>query len=74
MGDHHDDAVRTAGVPEHERTPGPEHEPQGDLGGHPVNADETSPGEVMPHPGGRTGSPEPDRHPGSVEDEPGEDL
>jgi hypothetical protein len=74
MEDRNHERVRTGAVPERDRTPGPHGKPEGTLGGHPVNADETSPGESMPHPGNRTGSPDPDRHPDSVEDEPGSDL
>jgi hypothetical protein len=61
------------------RTDGPEHKPSGELGGHPVNADETAPGEQLPDPHG-SGSPRPDtggvgnERPEAVDDEPGSDL
>ena len=45
--------------------------PSGELGGHPINADETAPGEAAPTPdegGGTT------RHPDAVDGEPGSDL
>jgi hypothetical protein len=45
--------------------------PQGKLGGHPFNPDETAPGEHAPDPGGSTSK---DRHPDSVEGKPGNDL
>ena len=55
-----------------ERTPGPDRDVSGDLGGHPINATETAPREAAPDPGGRTEPPE--RHPEAVDDEPGSDL
>jgi hypothetical protein len=45
--------------------------PQGKLGGHPFNPDETAPGEHAPDPGGKEDK---DRHPDSVEGKPGNDL
>jgi hypothetical protein len=45
--------------------------PEGKLGGHPFNPDETAPGEHAPDPGGSTGK---DRHPDAVEGKPGSDL
>ena len=42
------------------------------LGGHPVNADETAPKEVLPDPP-EGGNRQP-RDPDAVEDEPGQDL
>ena len=54
-----------------DRTPGPDRHPEGQLGGQPINADETAPGEQAPDPGGKTDR---DRHPESVEAEPGNDL
>jgi hypothetical protein len=58
-------------VKRQERTEGPDAKPSGKLGGHPINADETAPREVVPEPsegGGTT------RHPEAVDDEPGSDL
>lgn len=59
-----------------ETTDAPEHKPSGDLGGHPVNADETAPREHMPDAGdaggGRTSTG--NQTPESVDDEPGSDL
>ena len=58
-------------------TDAPEHKPSGDLGGHPVNADETAPREHMPDagdPGGSRTSTGGNRTPESVDDEPGSDL
>lgn len=65
------------GIRPRERTPGPEHPPAGDLGGQPVNADETAPRELVPGPeeagfGGGSGTGP--RHPEAVDDEPGSDL
>ena len=60
------------GIEPRERTDGPQHKPTGELGGHPINADETAPGESVPRPDTRAGTPE--RHPEAVEDEPGSDL
>ena len=60
-----------------ETTDAPEHKPSGDLGGHPVNADETAPREHMPDPGDAQGSRTSkggNRTPESVDDEPGSDL
>ena len=61
-----------------ERTDGPEHKPSGELGGHPVNADETAPGEHLPDAGSGTGGASSDaggnRSPDAVDDEPGSDL
>lgn len=60
-----------------ETTDGPEHKPSGELGGHPVNADETAPREHVPDAGGATGSHtglSGNRTPESVDDEPGSDL
>jgi hypothetical protein len=54
-----------------DKTPGPQGKPSGELGGQPINADETIPGESHPDPGGKTDR---DRHPESVESEPGNDL
>ena len=34
-----------------ERTDAPEHKPSGELGGHPINADETAPREHVPDAG-----------------------
>jgi hypothetical protein len=55
-----------------ERTEAPAGKPSGELGGQPVNADETAPREHMPEPA-EGGAPE-DRHPEAVDDEPGSDL
>jgi hypothetical protein len=55
-----------------ETTPGPDRAPSGELGGHPVNADETAPREQMPDPP-EGGNRQP-RDPEAVEDEPGQDL
>ena len=41
-----------------ERTDAPEHKPSGELGGHPINADETAPREHVPDAGsGPSGAP-----------------
>ena len=58
-------------------TDAPEHKPSGELDGHPVNADETAPGEHVPDAGDPTGSRRSDgrnRTPDAVDDEPGTDL
>jgi hypothetical protein len=55
-----------------DRTAAPDHKPSGELGGQPVNADETSPREHTPEPD-ESGAPG-DRHPEAVDDEPGSDL
>jgi hypothetical protein len=58
-------------------TDAPDHKPSGDLGGHPVNADETAPREHMPDAGDPRGSGTSaggNRTPESVDDEPGSDL
>ena len=60
-----------------ETTDAPEHKPSGELGGHPVNADETAPREHMPAAGDAQGSRTStggNRTPESVDDEPGSDL
>ena len=60
-----------------ETTDAPEHKPSGELGGHPVNADETAPREHMPDAGEASGSrpsTSGNRTPESVDDEPGSDL
>jgi hypothetical protein len=54
-----------------DHTPGPKQQPEGKLGGQPINADETAARDHAPDPGGTTGS---NRHPEAVEDEPGNDL
>jgi hypothetical protein len=54
-----------------DRADGPHGKPSGELGGQPINADETVPGGSHPDPGGNVDR---DRHPGSVESEPGNDL
>ena len=54
-----------------DRTQGPGEKPSGELGGQPINADETAPREAAPEAsegGGTT------RHPEAVDDEPGSDL
>ena len=66
-----DDVVRD-GIRPQERTDAPEQEPAGELGGQPVNADETAPREQVPNPED-DGSADP-RHPEAVDDEPGSDL
>lgn len=72
MTDHQDNATRQPGtVVSADRTPGPDRAPTGELGGHPVNADETAPGEAAPTPPDGAGA---QRHPDAVEDEPGQDL
>lgn len=55
-----------------ERTPGPDRAPTGELGGHPINADETAPRETVPGPPADGAGTE--RDPDAVEDEPGQDL
>lgn len=58
-----------------ETTDGPEHKPSGELGGHPVNANETAPREHVPDAGNPSGSHNAgNRTPESVDDEPGSDL
>ena len=60
-----------------ETTDAPEHKPSGDLGGHPVTANETAPREHMPDAGDASGSRTAmrgNRTPESVDDEPGSDL
>jgi hypothetical protein len=54
-----------------DRTDAPADKPSGQLGGHPINADETAPRETVPesNEGGGTS-----RHPEAVDDEPGSDL
>jgi hypothetical protein len=55
-----------------DRPEGPREKPSGELGGHPINADETVPSEVAPDPDeGGSGQP---RHPDAVDDAPGSDL
>jgi hypothetical protein len=54
-----------------EKTPGPEREPTGELGGEPINAHETAPRGIVPEPDESAGT---QRHPEAVEDEPGGDL
>ena len=67
------------GIQPQDRTDAPDEKPSGDLGGHPVNADETAPGEHLPDPHG-SGSAGPDtgrggnEKPHAVDDEPGSDL
>ena len=54
-----------------DRAEGPGGKPSGELGGQPINADETAPRETVPEPvegGGTT------RHPDAVDGEPGSDL
>ena len=46
--------------------------PTGELGGHPVNADELAPKEHLPDPP-KGGNKQP-RDPDAIEDEPGQDL
>ncbi len=53
-----------------DRADGPSQHPEGNLGGHPINADETAPREAAPDPGDKTK----DRHPEATEAEPGNDL
>lgn len=53
-------------------TPAPTQRPTGELGGQPVNADETAPKEHLPDPP-EGGNKQP-RDPDAVEDEPGQDL
>jgi hypothetical protein len=53
-----------------DKTAAPKHQPEGKLGGQPINADETAPREEEPGPGGKTK----DRHPEATEAEPGNDL
>jgi hypothetical protein len=62
-----------------DRTDGPYHKPSGELGGHPVNADETAPAEHLPDAGSGTrdatgADASGNRNPDAVDDEPGSDL
>ena len=62
-----------------DRTDAPEDKPSGELGGHPINADETAPREHVPDPGtglsgAAAGSDSGNRNPDAVDDEPGSDL
>ncbi|HKF84449.1 MAG TPA: hypothetical protein VKB30_01580 [Candidatus Limnocylindrales bacterium] len=62
-----------------DRTDAPDRKPSGELGGHPVNADETAPREHAPDPsGGGSGDPNTgsggNRDPQAIDDEPGSDL
>ena len=63
-----------------ERTDAPDHKPSGDLGGHPINADETAPREHVPDAasgasGATSGSDGGgNRNPDAIDDEPGSDL
>ena len=61
-----------------DRTDGPVHKPSGELGGHPVNADETAPAEHLPDagsgPSGANAGAGGNRNPDAVDDEPGSDL
>ena len=61
------DGIRPA-----DRTAGPDGRPTGELGGQPVNADETAPREPVPDPA--EGGGQRARHPEAVDDEPGSDL
>lgn len=55
-----------------DKTDAPGQKPSGELGGHPINADETAPRESVPDaPEGGGAQP---RHPDAVDDEPGSDL
>ena len=51
--------------------PGGQRKPTGELGGQPINADETAAREHAPDPGGAT---ETRRAPDAVDDQPGNDL
>jgi hypothetical protein len=62
---------RSSGTGEPERTPGPDREPSGVLGGQPINADESAPRDALPEPSDDAGL---ERDPDAVEDEPGQDL
>jgi hypothetical protein len=68
------------GITPQDKTDAPEHKPSGELGGHPVNADETAPREHLPEPGASQTAGGPDRggqgnrRPEAVDDEPGSDL
>jgi hypothetical protein len=69
----------THGITPQDKTDAPERKPSGELGGHPVNADETAPREHVPEPGGsQTSGPDAggggNRQPDAVDDEPGSDL
>ena len=67
-----EEAGRGGEIEPQERTDAPAGKPSGELGGQPVNADETAPREHVPEPeeGGAPGT----RHPEAVDDEPGSDL
>jgi hypothetical protein len=67
MSERRDDAE----LEQPERTPGPDREPTGALGGRPINADEVAPADALPDPAGGDSDR---REPGAVEDEPGQDL
>ena len=54
-----------------DKAEGPGGKPSGELGGHPINADETAPGEAVPEPSEGGGTR---RHPDAVDDQPGNDL
>jgi hypothetical protein len=68
----------THGIRPQEKTDGPDRKPSGELGGHPVNADETAPREHLPDPHGGGQRPDPgsvgNEDPEAVDDEPGSDL
>ena len=69
----------TQGIRPQDKTDAPEHKPSGELGGQPVNADETAPREHVPEPGAaQTSGPDSggqgNRRPEAVDDEPGSDL
>jgi len=53
-----------------DRTDGPGGKPSGELGGEPINAEETAPRETVPAPEGSGTT----RHPEAVDGEPGSDL
>lgn len=53
------------------RAEGPTSKPSGELGGHPINADDTAPGEHVPEPSEGGGT---EREPDAVDDQPGSDL
>lgn len=57
-----------------EKTAAPEHKPAGELGGQPVNADETAPREHLPEPDEAGGGAAGNRQPDAVDGEPGSDL
>jgi hypothetical protein len=54
-----------------DKSEGPGNKPSGELGGHPINADETAPREAVPDPNEDGGT---ERHPEATEGEPGADL